>query len=185
MKLRDKIVRFMYGRNGIDLCNEIIFILYLIAIVVSIATDNLLIDYVSVGFSIVLALFFIYRAFSKDLPQRQAENEVFLRIKRSFFKSIRLTKDKWRDRKTHYYKKCPKCKNVLRLKRIKGKHSLICPKCHEKITVNIKVAYANPEDNRIKAAHKAAEKAQKKADKERLKAQKKADKEAQRLNHKA
>ena len=139
----------MYGRNGMDLCNNIILIFLFISLLVAVLAPNLIVAYVAIGFSLIFFLFFMYRTFSKDLAQRRKENEFFCRIQRSIQAEIRLLKNKWRDRKTHIYKKCPKCKNVLRLKRIKGTHTCICPRCNEKIEVKIKRDY-NKADKKTK-----------------------------------
>ena len=66
---------------------------------------------------------------------RRKENDfvfgIFRRIK-GFFK---LQKNKFKDRKTHVYRKCPKCKAVLRLPKAKGKHTVVCPRCKNRFEV--------------------------------------------------
>ena len=42
-----------------------------------------------------------------------------------------LRKNKFRDRKTHVYRKCPHCKAQIRLPKVKGEHKCACPKCGE------------------------------------------------------
>ena len=40
--------------------------------------------------------------------------------------------------KEHCYKKCSKCKTVLRLPKQKGEHTVQCPKCRESFKVKIR-----------------------------------------------
>ena len=77
-----------------------------------------------VGWTVTLGIFIwsFYRTMSRNIYKRRKENERFC----GFFK---LRKNKFRDRKTHVYRKCPKCKAVLRLPKAKGKHFVNCPRC--------------------------------------------------------
>ena len=79
----------------------------------------------------------LFRMFSRKIYKRRAENEKFLKIWNPIKNKFRLMKNKRRDRKTHVYKKCPKCKAVLRLPKQKGKHTVRCPKCSERFDVKI------------------------------------------------
>jgi hypothetical protein len=51
-----------------------------------------------------------------------------------------LTRNRWRDRKTHVYQKCAMCKNVLRFPKIGGNHIAKCPCCDFRFEVRIKTA---------------------------------------------
>ena len=137
MKFTDKVEKFMYGRNGIDLCNKVIIGLYVVFMILGVVIQNLIADYIFVGIALLLAILFIFRSMSKNLGKRRKENEIFYKIRDKIRKTTKLNKSKWRDRKTHVYKKCPKCKAVLRLKREKGKHSCSCPHCGAGIEVKI------------------------------------------------
>jgi LSD1 subclass zinc finger protein len=44
-------------------------------------------------------------------------------------KSFKLTKNKFRDRKTHRYFNCPTCHNTLRVPRGRGEIRVSCPVC--------------------------------------------------------
>ena len=50
-------------------------------------------------------------------------------IKQKFSAWIRLSKDMWRDRKTHTYFKCPSCKAMIRVPKRKGGGVVPCPRC--------------------------------------------------------
>lgn len=73
--------------------------------------------------------YMLWRAMSHNYTARRKENDWFFgKVKRvkNFFK---LQKNRFKDRKTHIYRKCPKCKAVLRLPKAKGKHTAVCPRC--------------------------------------------------------
>ena len=58
----------------------------------------------------------------------------FGRVRRAILRLIHRI----RDRKTHVYRRCPVCKNVLRLPREVGDHGVNCPVCHGHFSVKIK-----------------------------------------------
>ena len=81
-------------------------------------------------------VYMFFRFFSKNIYARQKENGRFMMFWNKMKPFFRLQKDRFRDRKTHVYKKCKKCKAVIRLPRKKGKHTVVCPKCSERFDVN-------------------------------------------------
>lgn len=133
MRFKEKLVRFMTGRYGNDQLNNFIMILVLVIIVVNIFVNSLIISFVN----LVLCVLSILRTMSRNIYKRRAENERFLRIWKSIKNKFKLIGNKRRDRKTHVYKKCPKCKTMLRLPKQKGKHTVRCPKCYEKFDIKI------------------------------------------------
>lgn len=133
MKFIDRLTRFMYGRYGNDNLNRFIAIFAFLIAVVNIFIDSIIIYLISLSLFIVSFL----RMLSKNRYARSKENKAYLKITRKFIGFFKLTKNKWRDRKTHAYKKCPVCKAVLRLPKKKGKHIVNCPKCHNRFDINI------------------------------------------------
>lgn len=128
----------MYGRYGGDTLNKVYLWIYvavvLVYYVVSLFIPN---DAIKLGAMVTLGYWLIstflivlifFRIFSKNIAKRRRENEKFC----GFFKLIR---NRFRDRKTHVYRKCPKCKVVLRLPKAKGKHTVVCPRCRERFEV--------------------------------------------------
>ena len=131
--LRERIARFMAYRYGIDR-------LYYVLIVICFALTfiNLFLrSYIISSIETILFVFAIYRVFSKNIYKRQRENEWLNKVIDKFKKFINLQKCKYRDRKTHVYRKCPSCRNNLRLPRSKGKHTVSCPCCKHKFDVRI------------------------------------------------
>ena len=131
-KFKNKLYSFMYGRYGSDKLNQVLLITYVVILFVysglsffiSSVWFDLAVWLVSISFVVTI----FYRMFSRNIAKRRKENEKFC----GFF---RLRKNKFKDRKTHVYRKCPKCGAVLRLPRAKGKHTVVCPRCKNRFTV--------------------------------------------------
>ena len=132
-KITEKLQKFMYGRNGNDFFNRFLFFIYLVFFIIYLFVRHFSLLIVE---AVILSLI-MFRFFSKNLYKRQKENDVlvhlFSSIKRPFIRQI----NKIRDRKTHIYKKCPQCKKILRLKKIKGTHTVKCPICNNHFNVKI------------------------------------------------
>ena len=131
-KFKMWLYRFFSGRYGTDTLNKTLTWVYLAAFVLSLVLTAL-INFPWIYFlyyigSTALIVWIFFRMFSKNIPARRRENEKFC----GFFK---LRRNKFRDRKTHVYRKCPKCKAVLRLPKAKGKHTVVCPRCKNRFDV--------------------------------------------------
>ena len=122
----------MYGRYGSDKLNQVLLITYVVILfvysVLSFFISSVWFDLAVLLVSISFVITIFYRMFSRNIAKRRKENEKFC----GFF---RLRKNKFKDRKTHVYRKCPKCGAVLRLPRAKGKHTVVCPRCKNRFTV--------------------------------------------------
>ena len=131
-KFKNKLYRFMYGRYGSDTLNKVLIIIYAVVVVVftvlSLFIDSVWFSFAYFVASVTLIYITFFRIFSRNIQKRRRENEKFC----GFFK---LRRNKFRDRKTHVYKKCPHCKAVLRLPKAKGKHTVICPRCKNHFNV--------------------------------------------------
>ncbi len=152
--LKYKFMEFMRGRNGSD---ELYYAMLIMSLVLEVA-DWFINSRV---FSLISVLFFVltmYRFFSKNLYQRQKENAKFLQVigkvrnkdfsrdpyevkvkkPSKFKKKIDAFKMRFRDRKTHVFKKCPSCQAVIRLPKRKGEHTVCCPRCSTDFKVKIR-----------------------------------------------
>ena len=131
--VRERLARFMMGRNGADAFYHFLVAVCCIIVVVNVFVNSLTLTVVETA----LIFYAFFRAMSRNVYKRQRENAAFLKIlekPKGFFK---LQKAKRRDRKTHVFKKCPSCKNNLRLPRVKGKHTVVCPCCKNRFDVKI------------------------------------------------
>lgn len=131
-RFKSMMYRLMYGRYGTDKLGTCLLIAYMILIfvhaILTIFIKSVIFDFVTALVSLSLAFFIFYRMFSKNIAKRRMENQKFC----SFFS---LCRNKIKDRKTHVYHKCPKCRAVLRLPRAKGKHFVVCPRCKHRFSV--------------------------------------------------
>jgi predicted SprT family Zn-dependent metalloprotease len=136
ISFRERVYRFMYGRNGTDALCKALFVVYLILIIVNLFVKQ---PYATIMSALELALgaYIIFRIMSRNIYQRQRENQWYLRQVGRVKGFFALQKNKRRDRKTHVYRKCKHCKNVLRLPRSKGKHTVKCPCCQKRFDIKI------------------------------------------------
>lgn len=123
--LFQKFQQFMYGRYGGDAFS---LVLLVIALVLSLIGGlffwpvTLLAD--------VVYIYVLFRMFSKNIPARQREYYAFLKVWEPVKKWFRFQKQKFDQRGTYRYFKCPNCKQQLRAPRGRGKIEVTCQKCH-------------------------------------------------------
>lgn len=130
---RERVAQFMAGRYGIDRLYYLLLGICFVLIVVNIFVNSFIISLIE---SLVLVYAF-FRVMSRNVYKRQQENEKFIRFADKPKKFINLQKCKKRDKATHVYKKCPSCKNNLRLPKEKGEHTVVCPCCKHRFNIKI------------------------------------------------
>ena len=131
--IRERIADFMIGRYGIDRLYYFLLGICFVLIIINIFINSYIISLIESG----LFVYAFFRVMSRNVYKRQQENEKFNQIAEKIKKFIKFQKCKWRDKKTHVYKKCPACKNNLRLPREKGEHTVVCPCCKNRFNVKI------------------------------------------------
>ena len=111
---------FMAGRYGTDRLNMVILSVGLVASLLSVlikfAPVNLVLFLLSYG----MMFWAIFRTLSRNTYKRYQENRRFLQLT-----------GRMKDRE-HRYFDCPKCRQMVRVPRGKGKISITCPRCREK-----------------------------------------------------
>lgn len=131
-KLKNKLYRFMYGRYGTDTLSKVMFYVYIIWIIVmsiiSIFVSSVWFSVFYYASTVAMLIWIFFRMFSRNIAARRRENDKFC----AFFK---LRRNKFRDRKTHVYRKCHSCGAILRLPKSKGKHFVVCPRCKKRFEV--------------------------------------------------
>lgn len=152
--LKYKFIEFMRGRNGAD---ELYYATLALTVVLDIV-DLFVRSRVLSTIVLLLILLTFFRYFSKNLYARQRENAKFLEVvnrvrgkkfrkspyditpekSSAFKKKLNAVKIRFRDRKTHVFKKCPGCKAVIRLPKKKGTHTVCCPRCSTDFQVKIR-----------------------------------------------
>lgn len=130
--------RLMYGRYGIDKLYTGLFIIFVIITIVNMFITNPIANLILSLSNTAILIFMFYRVFSKQIYKRRREEQIYLRIigkiKRPFSVAIR----RFKERKTHVYKKCPSCKTQLRFPKKKGTIMVTCPKCRESFRIKFK-----------------------------------------------
>ena len=111
---------FMVGRYGTDKLNMVILCAGLAACFVSAFFHNPKVNLLLTAVSYGLMFWALFRSFSRNTYKRYQENRKFLQ----FF-------DRLKDRDHRYYD-CPKCRQVVRVPRGKGRIAITCPKCRER-----------------------------------------------------
>ena len=111
---------FMMGRYGTDRLNMVILGVGLAASLISVMCDTPLWNLIFFTLSYAMMIWAIFRSMSRNTYKRYLENRRFSQM---------VTRLK--DRQNRYYD-CPKCRQVVRVPRGKGKISITCPRCGEK-----------------------------------------------------
>ena len=119
-KFKTGLRRFMAGRYGTDRLNMVILCAGLVLVIIYGLVPNAALKLILWAASYGLMIWAVFRSLSRNTYKRYQENRKFSQ----FF-------DRLKDRE-HRYFDCPKCRQVVRVPRGKGKISITCPKCKEK-----------------------------------------------------
>lgn len=131
MKFGDRYIKFMKDRYGIDELYKFLLLICFVLLVINTFVSNNIIRL----FEVLLIVIIFYRYMSKNIKLRKKENDKYLEIKDKIIKLFDYNKKKYKDRNTHMYKKCPKCKQKIRLPLKKGKYTVKCPNCGNRFDV--------------------------------------------------
>ena len=134
-RVRDALVRFMVGRYGADSLYSFLFglsiFLYALNIIFRSSVLNLI--------SLLLIVVATFRVLSRNHAARRKENEAYLKVANKVTSFFKLTVRRFKERKNYRFRRCPHCKQVLRLPNRKGKHDVTCPKCKQEFKVTIRI----------------------------------------------
>ena len=131
---RERLAKFMYGRYGTDQLGRLMMWVCVGLVVINLFVGSVIISVAE----LILLVIYTFRIMSRNHERRRKENEVYLRITGRIGSFFSLRRSRWRDRKTHVYKKCPSCKKVLRLPREPGRHTVRCPMCQNRFDIKIR-----------------------------------------------
>jgi len=132
--MRERLISFMMGRNGPDALYNFTMYVCLALIILNLFFRSFVLS----GLYLVFFGYALFRMMSRNVYKRQKENAAFINARRKFLSPFKLACSRFRDRKTHVYKKCPNCKKVLRLPKRIGNHTVSCPCCHSRFDITIK-----------------------------------------------
>lgn len=122
--MKYRIQAFLAGRNGLDALSSTLSWIAIAAMLISFFIPLTWLRTIIYYVSIVVFVYAYYRAFSRNIAKRQAENAAFT----GFFKRKKL---QFQQRKTHKFYRCPKCKATLRVPKGRGKIQITCNRCGE------------------------------------------------------
>lgn len=158
-----KLARFFAGRYGIDSLYTALTVGAFALIFLNLFFGSWIID----TLIIAMLLWSAYRTFSRNIPARQRENDIWVKIwKKITFgkgpvrdwraypgygngygtygnygypppKPPRQKKKKLKTDKDHCFRICPECKANIRLPKQRGKHTVVCPRCKCRFEVKI------------------------------------------------
>lgn len=121
--MRDKIMRFMMGRYGVDELAKAESILVMVLVLIGIFMHPVSL------FALVLMVHMYYRMFSRDISRRYAENQKWLNFRYKMTANWSKKKTRWAQRDIYRYFHCPKCRQEVRVPAGHGKICITCPKC--------------------------------------------------------
>ena len=130
--MKEKFMRFMSGRNGVDELNRFLLAATLICYFISILTNWSILYFIA-----VLLLFYGYfRMFSRNLYKRSEENRTYLNKTSKIRYKWNAKLSQLKQLRTHHIYKCPTCKQKIRVPRGKGRIEIRCPKCRSTFIKN-------------------------------------------------
>ena len=122
--VRGFLSRFMAGRYGGDQLNTTLMFVYIALYLVSMFTKWSLLYWVA----LVLLFVTLFRALSRQVDRRRAENAKFLQLIRPAQRGFKNFRARVKD-KEHRYFKCPNCRQQMRVPRGKGRITVHCRSC--------------------------------------------------------
>ena len=123
-KFMYKFANFMRGRYGNDALNQAMMYACCGLFLLDIFIRN---KYVSLA-AFVLWFTSLFRMFSKNIYKRQLENSAYLKLIEPVTKQVTVMKKQKADPANKYYR-CPKCSQIVRVPKGRGKIEIRCPKC--------------------------------------------------------
>ena len=131
--MREKFIRFMQGRNGVDDFAKFTMGVAFVSIILAMFMRNgsflgALLD--TIG--LLAIVYTYYRILSKNIQKRYEENQKYLSMTSKVRTRFQKEKNLMMQRKTHHIYTCPGCGQKIRIPRGRGKIEIDCPKCHTK-----------------------------------------------------
>ena len=133
MNFRYRFMQFMSGRYGADTLFYVIF-----GFACVLAFLNIFLHLWALQLIVYALCFYgLFRYLSRNTYARAAENRRFNEILNKVKRDSEIARQRKADA-YHVYRKCPKCRAVLKLPRRVGKHKTVCPKCSHEFSVRVR-----------------------------------------------
>lgn len=128
--MREKLDKLFSGRQGMDELSRTLFWWGLAGVLLSLLLGRLWMGVPGMALRwvgiLLLALAFL-RAFSRMIPQRELENEVYVEYLTRQARKWERRRERFRQRKEYVFFKCPGCGAYIRVPRGKGRIHINCP----------------------------------------------------------
>ena len=132
--MKEKFMKFMQGRNGVDQFSRFTMGVALVSIVLTIftGTRSTLGTFLEL-FGMAAIVYTYFRIFSKNISKRWQENQKYLQAMDKLRARFQKEKRMMSQRKDYHIYSCPGCGQKIRIPRGGFKKVEIeCPKCHTK-----------------------------------------------------
>lgn len=126
--MRERLARFMAGRNGNDKLNLFLLVVDVILVLISSAVGGTVGSAMYIAVLGLLGLIY-FRMLSRNLYRRSEENGKFLRISYRISAYLKAWRERWVQRRDYKFFRCPSCRATLRVPRGHGKIKIVCRKC--------------------------------------------------------
>ncbi|MDD3403901.1 MAG: hypothetical protein PHQ72_11160 [Hespellia sp.] len=123
--MKEKLIRFMQGRYGVDSLSKVITTIGFIVLILGMFLKTNVMYWI--GW--VLVIYAYFRIFSKNVGKRAQENQLYLNKTYKLRCKFAAWKNQLAQSKNYHIYACPSCKQKIRIPRGKGKIEIRCPKC--------------------------------------------------------
>lgn len=127
----ERLGRWMQGRNGTDELSGVVVGVAAVLVVLNLILNTVWMSWLA----LVLLAYALWRSFSRQIGQRQKENEAFLQLIAPLRRLGReaqaqgSVRDAAREMRTYRHLSCPSCGQRVRVPRGKGRIRVRCPSC--------------------------------------------------------
>ena len=127
--MKEKLIRFMQGRYGIDQLSKFLLITGLAVVLLSAFFGEPAVSMLLYIFGWGVVIYCYFRIFSRNVQKRYAENQAYLMKTYKIRNWFQNQKNIWQQRKVYHIYTCPSCKQKIRIPKGKGKIEVRCTKC--------------------------------------------------------
>ena len=129
MNFRERMARFMAGRNGNDSFNLFLLVAGIAFLILGSLFKGRSIGALFSLLALAAIAFSYFRMLSRNIYKRREENEKYLSLRYRLLAKFRVLKERWVQRKEYKFFTCPSCHTTLRVPRGRGKIQIVCRKC--------------------------------------------------------
>lgn len=113
--MKEKLIRFMQGRYGIDQLSKFLLITGLAVVLLSAFFGETAVSMLLYIFGWGVVIYCYFRIFSRNVQKRYAENQAYLMKTYKIRNWFQNQKNIWQQRKVYHIYTCPSCKQKIRI----------------------------------------------------------------------